>query len=138
VYSYCTAACGKREPWAQGGDIPWVRASQDPKVINSVMRDMPFCAELLLSSRVKVVKDWIDEGCPPMFLLWLWPVARSRVSLRPSDVEGLTSVMLSSGHPMLRINVSYGSHRRPCALLLIGLITLRRLLPADIPDLDLR
>ena len=46
----------------------WERLSgpQDPKGVREVI---PVCAELLLSSRVKEHKDWIDEGCSLLYTL---------------------------------------------------------------------
>jgi len=40
-----------------------ILASQDPKGVREGGR---LCAELLRSSRIKELKDWIDEGSTPV------------------------------------------------------------------------
>ena len=51
-----------KEPWAQGGEKPWVRALSLLKSVKSVENGVPFCAELRMFPRMKERKDRIDNG----------------------------------------------------------------------------
>ena len=63
--------CWVTKPWAQGGNIPWVRASREPQVLKGVREGVPLCAEFPALSGENSVKDWIDEGCIPVYSLRL-------------------------------------------------------------------
>jgi len=62
VYSYRSAAAEEREPWAQDGRNPWVRASQTLTVVNPVEKSVPVCAESPALSRKNWMNDRIDIG----------------------------------------------------------------------------
>ena len=69
----CTDRGQMMMPWAQDGDIAWVRASRIPLGPKSVTVVMVLMRRLLALPVCYRMEDWIDEGCILGYSLRLGP-----------------------------------------------------------------
>ena len=73
-----------------------------PKSVNS---GVSLCAELFRSSRQLMLKDWIDEGAPSVYSLWLRHVAQSVIRSMLHPIVEECAEVRSGTEEGVRVNV---------------------------------